>query len=115
MRIGEARVPVQARTRLLRAEIVMADAGEAAAPAPRRLTVFGALSEGWDAQGKGSVAEVVDALAQLYPAVELTPAELKRMEKAKKFLEKKKQQTAAPTVSADTITLACTSNFLSVV
>lgn len=77
----------------------MADAGEAAPPAPRRLTVFGALAEGWESQPASR--EAIDALAQLYPVVELTPAEVKRMEKAKKFLEKKQKAAAAPASVSD--------------
>mmetsp|Transcript_11473 Transcript_11473/g.29318 ORF Transcript_11473/g.29318 Transcript_11473/m.29318 type:complete len:1087 (+) Transcript_11473:104-3364(+) len=69
----------------------MADAAAAAAPepaAPRRLTAFGTLEHGWNVAAAQGAAETLDALSLLYPPTKFTDAEIKKMDKARKFREK---------------------------
>jgi hypothetical protein len=93
----------------------MADAGEAVDPAPRRLTAFGSLPAGWNATSSvetETLRDALNALALLYPPVELSPAEAKKAEKARKFLEKQKQKAASkgkdlPMVSVSECVCVC--------
>jgi hypothetical protein len=62
-------------------------------PGVRRLTVFGVLEPGWAASAPPSDATL--ALGLLYPEVPLSAADVKRLEKAKKFREKQLKEKEA--------------------
>lgn len=63
-----------------------------AGPGSWRLTVFGVLEPGWSA---GEPTDSTRALSLLYPEVPLSAAEVKRLEKAKKFREKQQKEKEA--------------------